>query len=1044
MKEENSSQKNQKENQSKTDDKKISTPPELIKKESSINLSPDKNLFNQKYFPSKENFFGVKSSPTNPIERQLSPGSHSPILNYYSGLSQDSQDNNYSPKNSLTNNHNSKQLSPNFNYSPSTIFNAPKNNVKDLNSFNNFSLHTSGNVENEKTLQEKMDQFLMKTDANNFIRKSSIPSNSSNMEDNKNNDEEDDDNEETFTLTIDSVEEDYLLGTSKSKPLQLNEINQYKNSPIFYNIDKNILQKNNNNNNINNNKILNEKKSYNSNQQDKKLIPEKNENIININNQNDINNIYNKINGNFNNNISNNINNILYNNINSNVNDNQINEELKDKSSLVENIINKKEFKPYIPNKFRSQQPQDLNPAPQNQNTYNDLNYNINMSKNFIPENVLGAVSGNDMQLNSNFNNNININDININNINNLGNLNNLNLNNLNLNQNYVPNGLNLNMNNNFNTQIPNNCYQGNSYFNNFYYNGDNYQISNFKEYKKNDYSKTGEIPSITAADIVTAITQNNKKIKRIDPNTYLNESIEYLSYNIFPLAKDQAGCRFLQKKLDEDPKKASEAFYNAIIPFVLPLVKDAFGNYLIQKLCYFLSPEKIKKFLEIISPSILDVGSNSHGTRVIQHLINFLSTKELVDYFLNSIKPYVIPLLKELNGTHIINKLVNDHPECAEEINKIIVENCSLLATHRHGCCILQKLMDGPNQKLKYDLINNLVENCFVLIIDQFGNYVIQSILTLNEKESSSAIAMKVCDNLPYYSKHRYSSNVIEKCFDFCDKKVRKKLIEKICSPEIITDLILDEHGNYVIQKALFYSDSKEKEIILNNIVLLIPKIRNTPFGEKLINRLVATYPKLSACIYNNGDINIKEAIENNQKTKKNKKKKKNKKNKNNNTNTNNNENNSNIIVNPNPYINNNNILNNNINVNNNITINNYNNFNNPMNTNQNNNNDNIPINYMNINNNTINNEFKQNFNFENNNNNNEPIKKKKKKKNKKNKIKKEPNMNDNFEKYDNNAINPNLIMMNNNYNLLNNNSSQNNIQTPSIFPNNNLNKEI
>ena len=1043
MKEENLNQKSQNESQSKTGEKKISTPPEHIKEESPTNLSPDKNLFNQKYFPSKENFFGVKSSPTYPKERQLSPGSHSPILNYYSGLSQDSQDNNYSPKNSLTNNHNSKQLSPNFNYSPSTIFNAPKNNTKELNSFNNFSLPTSGNVENEKTLQEKMDQLLMKTDANNFIRKSSIPSNSSNIEDNKNNEEEDDDNEETFTLTIDSVEEDYLLGTNKSKPLQLNEINQYKNSPIFFNIDKNNLQKNNNNNN----KIINEKKSYNSNQQDKKIVSEKNENIININNQdNNINNIYNNINGNFNNNI----NNIIYNNINSNVSSNKINEELKDKSSLVENIINKKEFKPYIPNKYRGQPP-EMNPAPQSKNNYNDLNYNI--GKNFIPENILGPeFSGNDIQLNTNnFNNNINMNDININNISNLGNLNNLNLNNLNLNQNYVPNGLNLNMNNmnninnNFNPQIPNNCYQGSSYFNNFYYNGDNYQISNFKEYKKNDYSKTGEIPSITAADIVTAITQNNKKIKRIDPNTYLNESIEYLSYNIFPLAKDQAGCRFLQKKLDEDPKKASEAFYHAIIPFVLPLVKDAFGNYLIQKLCYFLSPEKIKKFLEIISPSILDVGSNSHGTRVIQHLINFLSTKELVDYFMKSIKPYVIPLLKELNGTHIINKFINDHPECAEEINKIIVENCSLLATHRHGCCILQKLMDGPNKKLKYDLINNLVENCFVLIIDQFGNYVIQSILTLNEKESSSAIAMKVCDNLPYYSKHRYSSNVIEKCFDFCDKKVRKKLIEKICSPEIITDLILDEHGNYVIQKALFYSDSKEKEIILNNIVLLIPKIRNTPFGEKLINRLVATYPKLSACIYNNGDINIKEAIENNQKTKKNKKKKKNKKNKNNNnTNKNNNENNSNIMENPNPFINNNNILNNNINVNNNITINNYNNFNNPMNTNLNSNNDNIPINYMNINNNNINNEYKQNFNFENNNNPNEQIKKKKKKKNKKNKIKKEPNQNDNFEKYDNNNINPNLMMMNNNYNLLNNNPNQNSIKTPSIFPNNNLNKEL
>ena len=1032
MKEEGLIQKRQKEVQSKIDENKNSTSPEFVKEDSFINLSPDKSLNNQKYSPSKGNFFGIKSSPTHTKENQL--GAHSPLLNYYSGLSQDDKDYLYSSKNNFTNKHNSKQLSPDFNYSPSTIFNAPKNNVKDLNSFNSFSLQTSGNFEKEKTLQEKMGQFLMKTDANNFIRKNSIHSNSSNKEENKINEENGDDNEEAFILNIDSGEEDYLLGTNKCKPLQLNEINQHTNSPIFSNIDKNILQKNANNNN------LNEKKSLHSNQ-NKKLIPEKNENLININNTDyNINNLYNNINNNIKNNKIININSI-YNNSNSNINcsiyNNNINTELNDKSSLVENIINKKQFIPFIPNKFRIQI-QDMNSTPQSNNIYKDLNYTLNLDKQFIPENVFRVkFSGNDMNLNSNFNN-INMGDININinKINNLGNSNILNnLNNLNLNQNYdyIPNDLNLNINNNFNKKIPNNYYKGSSYFKNFFYNGDNYQISNFKQYKKNDYSKPGEIPSITADDIVTTITQHNKKIKRIDPNTYLNESIEYLSYNIFLLSKDQAGCRFLQKKLDEEPNKASESFYHAIIPFVLPLVKDPFGNYLIQKLCYFLSSDKIKKILEIIAPAILDVGSNNHGTRVIQHLINFLSTKELVEYFLNIIKPYIIPLLKELNGTHIIKKFINDHPECAEEINRIIVENCQLLAIHRYGCYILQKLLDGPNQKLKYDLINNLIENCFALIIDQFGNYVIQSILELNEKETSNAIAMKICENLPYYSKQKYSSNAIEKCFDFCDKKVRKKLIDKVCSPEVITDLILDVHGNYVIQKALFYSDSKEEEIILNNILLLIPKIRNTPFGEKLISRLVATYPKLNSYIYNNEIVNINEVIESSQKTKKNKKKKKRKK-RNKNNNINNKENSSNIMANPNPFINNNN-----------FTINNYNNL---MNPNKNNNNDNININYMNINNNNntnmIKNEFNQNFNLENNNNPNEPAKNKRKKKNKKkNKIKKEYNINDNIEKYDND-ITPNLIIMNNNHNLINNNSNQSNFQSPTIFPNNNLRKEL
>ena len=121
----------------------------------------------------------------------------------------------------------------------------------------------------------------------------------------------------------------------------------------------------------------------------------------------------------------------------------------------------------------------------------------------------------------------------------------------------------------------------------------------------------------------------------------------------------------------------------------------------------------------------------------------------------------------------------------------------------------------------------------------------------------------MKICDNAPYYSKHRYSSNVIEKCFDFCGKKEKKKLIEKLCTPEIISELILDEHGNYVIQKALYYAEYKEKEIILNHIKPLIPKIKNTSFGEKLLYRLYSLYPQLNPNMYSTEDIPLNDYVD-------------------------------------------------------------------------------------------------------------------------------------------------------------------------------------
>ena len=63
----------------------------------------------------------------------------------------------------------------------------------------------------------------------------------------------------------------------------------------------------------------------------------------------------------------------------------------------------------------------------------------------------------------------------------------------------------------------------------------------------------------------------------------------------------------------------------------------------------------------------------------------------------------------------------------------------------------------------MKNELIKNLIKNIFVLIIDQFRNYVIQSILFLNNSKNSTEITLRISDSIPYYSKHRYSSNFVE-----------------------------------------------------------------------------------------------------------------------------------------------------------------------------------------------------------------------------------------------------------------------------------------
>ena len=735
-----------KESDNKIHEKKLNISPKISQKNffDEFLLSPAKGTTSQKFFTSKDNYFGEKASPLCSI----SPKAHSPILNSYSGLSPLKQNiNYYSPKikkENFTkiNRNNSSKISPNFNTSPSAIFNAVESSI---NNNNNQA------EDDTKTLQEKIASFVKMENMNNI--------NNNNSQKNINiylNEENDDSDEDNDDIDADGQGAFYLSFHIKEKNnLESIEQSQDKNSKM--NINQNSNLNNTNNNNINENK-----------------------------------------------------------------------NNLSDQNS-VKTIINNKNYTPYIPNKLRKNQNDIIN-------TFDFDNNNNSYYQN-----------NNFEQIPPNFNNKNNINSVNQIKINEPP---------KSINDTKINNDNKINFIENIKDQSK---IQSDSH--NFFYNGDNYQISNTKKYKKEDYKKTGKIPLITPSDIVITITSNNKVVKRINPNIYLNESVEFLAFNIFPLAQDQAGCRYLQEMVEKDPLNTVPIFFKSLIPYLIALIKDPFGNYFVQKLFPYLTFNDFKFILEKIELNIFDLSSNQHGTRVIQNIIFYLKTPELSNMFFNMIKPHIIPLLKEMHGAHIINKLVNLNPRYSNEINKIILNNCCSLATNRHGCCFLQKIMESPDSSLKNELIKNLIDNIFVLIIDQFGNYVIQSILLLNNNKYASAIVLKIADSTPYYSKHRYSSNVIEKCFDFCGKNERNILINKLYSPEIISELILDEHGNYVIQKALYYADYAKKEEMLKILRTLIPKIRNSSFGNKLLTRLLAMYPTLG----NNRNINDNDRKNNN-----------------------------------------------------------------------------------------------------------------------------------------------------------------------------------
>ena len=154
--------------------------------------------------------------------------------------------------------------------------------------------------------------------------------------------------------------------------------------------------------------------------------------------------------------------------------------------------------------------------------------------------------------------------------------------------------------------------------------------------------------------------------------------------------------------------------------------------------------------------------------------------------------------------------------------------------------------------------MIDLIIKNTTNFITDQYGNYVIQYIISLNNHEINRKITNYFINNIGILGKQKFSSNVIEKVFEFSDDKTKELMVSKLSDPEIIQSLLFDMYGNYVIQKALSVSKEPYYSIYIRTIVPIIDKLKTVSFGPKLYNKLINSYREIGKLLNQRNFINM------------------------------------------------------------------------------------------------------------------------------------------------------------------------------------------
>ena len=69
------------------------------------------------------------------------------------------------------------------------------------------------------------------------------------------------------------------------------------------------------------------------------------------------------------------------------------------------------------------------------------------------------------------------------------------------------------------------------------------------------------------------------------------------------------------------------------------------------------------------------------------------------------------------------------------------------------------------------------------------------------------------------------------------------KMIIDDIIKNNQVKDIIKDQYGNYVIQKAMSISDSDTLNKIVEQIKPIVPELLLSNLGKKILNKLMQQY---------------------------------------------------------------------------------------------------------------------------------------------------------------------------------------------------------
>ncbi|GLT58870.1 hypothetical protein SLA2020_317310 [Shorea laevis] len=235
--------------------------------------------------------------------------------------------------------------------------------------------------------------------------------------------------------------------------------------------------------------------------------------------------------------------------------------------------------------------------------------------------------------------------------------------------------------------------------------------------------------------------------------------------FELVSICINMHGTRAVQKLLHGlTNQQQISILMSALSPRAVSLTKEMNGHHVLLHCLKNFSDEDNKYLLNQIADNCLGVATDKSGCCVLQQCVEY-ATGDTREYLVGEIIANALLLAEDCYGNYVLQHLLHLRvPEITNKLLRQLGGSYLALSCNKYGSNVVEKcLMESGEQnaaQIIMELLNN--QNASMLLLDPFGNYVIQSALKVSKGDVHVALLNLVWKNSPMMRSNIYGKKVL------------------------------------------------------------------------------------------------------------------------------------------------------------------------------------------------------------------------------------------------------------------------------------------